>query len=89
MRMLTFAKRNLREMIRDPLMIGFSLGFPLILILLLSAIQASIPVSLFEIQNLAPGITVFALSAPFSRSIFNITSCHFADITHAFIGSVM
>ena len=62
MRMLTFAKRNLREMIRDPLMIGFSLGFPLILILLLSAIQASIPVSLFEIQHLTPGITVFGLS---------------------------
>ena len=49
-------------MIRDPLMIGFSLGFPLILILLLSAIQASIPVSLFEIQHLTPGITVFGLS---------------------------
>ena len=50
MRMLTFAKRNLREMIRDPLMIGFSLGFPLILILLLSAIQASIPVSLLPMS---------------------------------------
>jgi ABC-2 type transport system permease protein len=38
------------------------LGFPLVLILLLSAIQANIPVPLFEIQHLAPGITVFGLS---------------------------
>ena len=40
----------------------FGLGFPLVLILLLSAIQASIPVSLFEIETLTPGITVFGLS---------------------------
>jgi ABC-2 type transport system permease protein len=57
-----FAKRNTKEIIRDPLTLVFGLGFPLILILLLSAIQASIPVSLFEIEHLTPGITVFGLS---------------------------
>lgn len=62
MRMLTFARRNAKEIIRDPLNLGFGLGFPLVLILLLSAIQASIPVSLFEIGHLTPGITVFGLS---------------------------
>ena len=62
MRMLTFAKRNAKEIVRDPLNLCFGLGFPLILILLLSAIQANIPVSLFEIQHLAPGIAVFGLS---------------------------
>ncbi len=62
MRMLTFANRNTKELIRDPLNICFGLGFPLILILLLSAIQANIPVPLFEIQHLSPGITVFGLS---------------------------
>ena len=62
MRMRTFAKRNLLEMIRDPLTLAFGLGFPLVLILLLSAIQANIPVALFEIQHLAPGITVFGLA---------------------------
>lgn len=62
MRMLTFAKRNVKEIIRDPLTLAFGLGFPLILILLLSAIQASIPVPLFEITHLTPGITVFGLS---------------------------
>ena len=62
MRMLTFANRNTKEILRDPLNLFFGLGFPLILLLLLSAIQANIPVKLFEIQHLTPGITVFGLS---------------------------
>ncbi|MBQ8237690.1 MAG: ABC transporter permease [Oscillospiraceae bacterium] len=62
MRMLTFAKRCAREILRDPINLGFGLGFPLVLLLLLSAMQANIPVSLFEIDTLTPGITVFGLS---------------------------
>lgn len=62
MRMMTFARRNAKEILRDPLTLFFGLGFPLILILLLSAIQANVPVSLFEIQHLTPGVTVFGLS---------------------------
>ena len=62
MRMLTFAKRNAKEILRDPLNLGFGLGFPLVLLMLLSALQRNIPVSLFEIDTLTPGITVFGLS---------------------------
>ena len=62
MKMLTFAKRCTKEILRDPINLGFGLGFPLVLLLLLSAIQANIPVSLFEIDNLTPGITIFGLS---------------------------
>ena len=62
MRMLTFANKNTKEILRDPLTLFFGLGFPLVLILLLSAIQANIPVKLFEIQHLTPGITVFGLA---------------------------
>ena len=62
MRGLTFAKRIAKEILRDPLNLFFGLGFPLVLILLLSAIQANVPVSLFEIEHLTPGITVFGLS---------------------------
>ena len=62
MRMLTFAGRNTKEILRDPLNLAFGLGFPMTLIFLLSAIQANIPVKLFEIQHLSPGITVFGLS---------------------------
>lgn len=62
MKMLTFSNRTVKEILRDPLNLAFGLGFPIVLILLLSAIQANIPVSLFEIGQLAPGITVFGLS---------------------------
>lgn len=62
MRMLTFFKRTTKEILRDPPNIAFGLGFPLVILLLLSAIQASIPVSLFEIEELTPGISVFGLS---------------------------
>ena len=62
MRMYAFAKRTFREVLRDPLTLLFGLGFPGILILLLFAIQVNIPVSLFEIEKLAPGMSVFGLS---------------------------
>lgn len=60
--MLSFASRNAREILRDPLNLAFGLGFPVVLLLLLTAIQANIPVSLFEIQHLTPGISVFGLA---------------------------
>ncbi|MBQ9922476.1 MAG: ABC transporter permease [Clostridia bacterium] len=62
MRMLTFSGRTAKEIIRDPLNLFFGIGFPIVLIFLLSAIQKNVPVSLFEIQHLTPGITVFGLS---------------------------
>ena len=62
MKMMTFAGRCAKEILRDPINLAFGLGFPLVLLLLLSAIQANIPVSLFEIDTLTPGITVFGLS---------------------------
>ena len=62
MKMFTFAKRCMKEILRDPINVGFGLGFPLVLLFLLSTIQANIPVNLFEIDTLTPGITVFGLS---------------------------
>ncbi len=62
MRLLTFSSRTAKEILRDPLNLFFGLGFPIVLIGLLTAIQANIPVSLFELDHLTPGITVFGLS---------------------------
>ena len=62
MRMMTFAKRCAKEVLRDPINLGFGLGFPLVLLLLLTTMQKNIPVHLFEIDTLTPGITVFGLS---------------------------
>lgn len=62
MRMTIFAKRCAREILRDPLNLAFGLGFPLVLLVLLSAMQKNIPAALFEIDTLTPGMTVFGLS---------------------------
>ncbi len=62
MRVLPFAKRCMKEILRDPINIFFGLGFPLALLLLLSALQANIPVLIFQIDTLTPSITVFGLS---------------------------
>lgn len=62
MKMLTLASRNAKEILRDPLTLFFGLGFPVVLLLLLTLIQSNIPVSLFEIEQLTPGIAVFGLS---------------------------
>ena len=62
MKLRTLCRRTSLEILRDPLNLGFGLGFPLVLLFLLSAIQANIPVPLFEISSLTPGVTVFGLS---------------------------
>ena len=62
MRMLTFAKRCAKEILRDPVNLAFGLGFPVALLFLLSALQAKIPADIFPIDKLAPGMTVFGLS---------------------------
>lgn len=62
MKMAAFANRNAKEILRDPLNLGFALGFPLVLIVLLTTLQTGIPVKLFEIDTLVPGISVFGLS---------------------------
>lgn len=63
MRMLLFAKRNIKEILRDPVNLFFSLGFPLVLLALLSIINSAIPPeaknTMFEIKNLAPGLAMF------------------------------
>lgn len=62
MRIMTFSRRCAKEILRDPINLGFGLGFPLVLLLLFQAIQANIPVDLFEIDTLTPGLSVFGLS---------------------------
>jgi ABC-2 type transport system permease protein len=63
MRILLFANRNAKEVLRDPINLFFGLGFPLVLLALLSVINANIPPEaenpMFEIGNLAPGLAMF------------------------------
>ena len=62
MKFMILAKRTWKEILRDPLNLAFGLGFPIVVLGLLSAIQANVPVELFAIDKLAPGVTVFGLS---------------------------
>ena len=61
MKLRALCRRTTLELVRDPLTLGFGLGFPLVLLLLLSAIQANIPVSLFEIDRLLPLLPMAAV----------------------------
>jgi ABC-2 type transport system permease protein len=71
--MTAFSGRNTREILRDPLNLAFGLGFPVVLLLLLTAIQSNIPIDLFELKRLTPGIAIFGLSfiALFSATLIS------------------
>ena len=62
MRVRAFAKRNGKELFRDPLTLFFGLGFPLVLLVLMNVIQRNVPVRIFELDTLAPGIALFGLT---------------------------
>ena len=62
MKIRAFAHRNTLEIIRDPITMGFGAGFPLILLLLLTLIQKNVPVEVFVLDQLVPGIAVFGYS---------------------------
>lgn len=62
MRTWAFAKRTTKEILRDPINIIFGLGFPIVILLLLTTIQKNIPATPFSLKQLTPGIAVFGLS---------------------------
>ena len=82
MRSLVFSGRCAKEILRDPLNLAFGLGFPAVLLLLLSAIQANIPVPLFEIERLAPGIAVFGLAFMTLFSATLVSKDRSSDFVH-------
>lgn len=65
-RTLSFASRNLKELLRDPLSYIFCLGFPLIMLIVMTLVNESIPpeanMTIFRIDNLCGGIAVFGLT---------------------------
>ncbi len=58
----SFTVRTAKEILRDPLSLLFGIGFPVILLILLTAIGKNVPNPLFELEKLTPGIAVFGLS---------------------------
>ena len=68
---LIFAKRNFKESVRDPLTYIFCIGFPLVMLVLFSTINAFLPSSstVFEYASLVPGIL------PFGYTFTMLTLC--------------
>ena len=60
MRTLNFAKRNFKEIIRDPLSLIFAIILPLFLLFIFQ--QFDIPNKSYELENFTPGIVVFGFS---------------------------
>ena len=65
-RILAFSSRNIKELLRDPLSYIFCLGFPLVMLVIMSIVNQSIPaeanMTIFNIENLSAGIAMFGLS---------------------------
>lgn len=60
MRMLNFAKRNFKELIRDPLSLIFEIILPIFLLFIFQ--QFKIPEEAYKLENFTPGIIIFGLS---------------------------
>lgn len=66
MRGLVFAKRTAKEILRDPLTFIFCLGFPLVMLVIMTVVNESIPpeagMQIFRMPYLAPGIVTFGFT---------------------------
>ena len=62
-RTINFSKRNFIEMARDPLSYIFCVAFPIVMLIIMTIVNSSIPaeaeMTLFRLDNLAGGIAVF------------------------------
>lgn len=63
---LAFAKRIFIEILRDPLSYIFCLGFPIVMLIVMTLVNQSVPpeanMAIFRIDNLAGGIAFFGLT---------------------------
>lgn len=63
MKTKVFAVRNAREILRDPLSYVFALGFPVVMLVIMTIVNGSIPaeagMKIFSLQNLAPAVVIF------------------------------
>ena len=60
MRMLNFAKRNFKELIREPLSLVFEIVLPIFLLFIFQ--QINIPGESYKLENFTPGIIIFGFS---------------------------
>ena len=66
MRSIVFCNRTIKELLRDPLSYIFCLGFPIVMLLIMTVVDQSIPkeagMTIFHLPELTPGIAMFGLT---------------------------
>ena len=62
MKYIYFAKRNFKEILRDPLSLILGVLLPVFFILLFSTISKNAPIEVFKPINIVPGITIFGFT---------------------------
>lgn len=76
-RIMSFASRNIKEILRDPLAYIFCLGFPLVMLVVMTLVNDSIPpeanMTLFNIEKLTGGMAVFGLTFIMLFTCLNIS----------------
>lgn len=60
MKSIIFAKRNIKEIFRDPISVFFCILFPIFILVIFQ--QFNIPSEVYNVQNFAPGIIIFGFS---------------------------
>ena len=76
-RIKAFTIRNIKELSRDPLSYIFCLGFPIIMLIIMTLVNESIPpetgMTIFRIDNLAGGIAVFGQTFTMLFTALNVS----------------
>ena len=87
MKLMALSRRNLMELLRDPLTLFFGAVFPLVLLGLMTLIQRNIPVNLFAIESLAPGVAAFGQAFLTLFSAFLIAKDRSSALTQRLMAS--
>lgn len=65
-RIKAYSRRVFLELIRDPLSYVFALGFPIVMLVVMTLVNSSIPaeagMKIFELESLAPAVYIFGLT---------------------------
>lgn len=62
MKSIIFAKRITKEVLRDPIIYIFCLGFPVLMLSMFALISVYAKQAAFELKSLVPGITMFSFT---------------------------
>ena len=79
MRMINFARRNFKELIRDPLSLVFEIALPIFLLFIFQ--QIKIPGDTYKLENFTPGIIIFGFSFKIVSNSLNFTLGNISAIT--------